>query len=64
MLKDVYSEGWTNYAELLKTRWMVPANHPMARVNLRRPLEEVPEVSTNRKSGDEEARAGIELGLD
>jgi hypothetical protein len=28
MLKIVYSEGWTNYAEVLKARWMVPTNHP------------------------------------
>jgi hypothetical protein len=64
MLKIVYSEGWTNYAEVLKARWMVPTNHPMALVNLRKPLEEVPEISTNKESKDERARAYFELGLD
>ena len=64
MLKIVRSKGWTNYAELLERRWMASAYHPMAPVNLRRPLEEVPEVSINKKSRDEEARADFELGLD
>jgi hypothetical protein len=62
MWKVVRSEGWTEYAELLKTRWKVPSNHPMAPV--RRPLQETTKSSVNGLSGDDETEADFEEGLD
>jgi hypothetical protein len=64
MRKVVRCKGWITHAELLRTRWIILIYDPMAPVNLRRPLEEVAEVSTNKISRDEEARADFELGLD
>jgi hypothetical protein len=62
MWKVVRSEGWTNYVELLKTRWKVPSNHPLAPVT--RPLQETTKSSMNGLSRDDEVEEDFEDGLD